>query len=137
MVQTTWFFKRYVDVKKYRILGYGSHTNLWNSDVKSVPFYKSFLTVMYQVLHLQFYSKNFKLTSPLSSIFQDRRLPKLNAGLDIYILNYFICIERKGQICLSVDNCPDVTVNWIQKPGDLSKPTLYANINLSIAEVIL
>ena len=33
-----------------------------------------------------FYSKKFKLTLLHSSIFQDRRLPLLNAGLDIYIL---------------------------------------------------
>ena len=32
--------------------------------------------------------KNFKLTSLLSSIFQDCRLPNLTAVLDIYILNF-------------------------------------------------
>ena len=58
----------------------------------------------------------------------------------LFCENQSLCLlQDKNPITgrLEVDNCPDVTVKWIQKPGDLSKPTLYANISLSIAEVIL
>ena len=46
-------------------------------------------------------------------------------------------ITNNGQIHLSVDYCPNVTVEWTEKEGeDLLGPP-HAKFNVAVAEVIL